>query len=100
MRPATIGVVEGESTLDSGAYDDDVLSVRARRLDDGAEVQERRDEDALATLRRGHDRTRAVRRREDERRAGGLDVLTRRVAEIEAGDPDRVALAPEDALSE
>ena len=48
--------------------------------------------------RRGDDCTRSVRGREDQRLARGLEVLARRVSEIEARDPHRVPLTAQHAL--
>ena len=48
----------------------------------------------------GDDGTRSVRRREDERVRDGLEVLARRVPEVEAGNAYGVALAAEHALAE
>ena len=50
---------------------------------------------ALAALGRRDDRARAVRRRHRERRRARLEVLARRVAEVEPVDPDAETLTAE-----
>ena len=51
----------------------------------------------LAASRGRHDRARPVRRRQDEAAVPGLEVLARRVAEIESRNEDVLPLAAEDA---
>ena len=85
--PRHVGVVQREGALHPGAEDGDVVPVRGRVGDHGVEVEERGDDDALAALRRGDDRARPVRRRHRQHRRARLEVLARRVAEVEAVDP-------------
>ena len=100
MRPATNVSSRFIVALHARTDDDGVLAGGTNSLDHGGEVQERRDEDALAALGRGDDGARPVRRREDERRPDGLEVLARRVPEVEPGNADGVPLAAEHALAE
>ena len=63
-----VAVVERERALDAGAEDRDIVPVRARRLDDRVEVEQRGDQHALAPLGCGDDRARPVRRGHGQRR--------------------------------
>ena len=95
-----VAVVEGERALDARAEDRDVVTVRTRRPDDRIEVQKRGDQHPLAALGGRDDRARAVRRGHGERRRAHGQVLARRVAEVEALDPNAEPLAAEgDATS-
>ncbi len=100
IRPATNASSSASAPWTPAQTTTHVVFGVARRRHDGREIQKRRDVDALAVQCGGHDGPSAVRGREDERRAGGLDVLARRVSEIEARDANRVALAAENALAE
>ena len=93
-------VVERKRPLDAGTHDDDVLARRARCLDHGREVQQRRDEDPLAARRCGDHSACSIGGREDQRLTERLDVLPRRVPEVEPGNANRVTLAAENALAE
>ena len=90
-----VAVVERERALDPRAEDRDVVPVRTRRLGHRGEIEERRDQDALAALGSGDDRPRAVRRGHGEDRRAHRQVLAGRVAEVEPVDQHAEALAAE-----
>ena len=93
--PGDVGVVERERALDACAEDRDVVPVAPRDLGHRGEIEQRGDVDPLAALGRRDDRAGAVRRRHRERRRARLEVLPRRVPEVEPVDPDAEALAAE-----
>ena len=95
-----VRVVERERPLNAGAHDDDVLAGFARGIHHSRQVQERRDEHALAANCGRDDSARPIRRREDQRFACRHEVLARRVPEVESGDANGLALASEDSLAE
>ena len=98
--PGDVDVVKGECSLDTGADDQRVLTGILGGADDRRQVQKRRDEHSLAALCGRDHCARPVRRREDERRTCRLEVLQRRVAEVESRNANRLALTPENAFAE
>ena len=70
-----VAVIEGERPFHAGAEDGDVVAVRAGRVGDRRQVEQRRDQHTLAALGGCHDRPRPVRRRHRERRRARLEVL-------------------------
>ena len=96
-----VRVVEGELALEARADDKHVLPTLSRRGRDGVEIEQAPEQDLVGPRRRLEDRARPVRRREDDRGGARLaQELSRRGADVEALDPDRVPLAAEQALSE
>ncbi len=95
-----VGVVEREPALEAGAEDRDVDPPRARLRGDGAQIEERAEQDLLAALRRGEDRAGPVRGREDQRVGARLEELPRRRPDVEAVDPCRVPLPADDRALE
>ena len=101
MRPAT-NASSSASVPCTPAHTTTTSSPASRAASTTAdEVQERRDEHALAALRRRR-RRRASRSssRGSSVSADRLEVLARRVPEVESGDANGVPLAAEDALAE
>ena len=94
-----VGVVERERALDAGADDDRVVPARA---------SPRRRRPGSGATPRGRARTAPRRRRRPACRSSStgrastrrLEVLARRVPEVEAGDAHGVPLASEDAVAE
>jgi membrane associated rhomboid family serine protease len=98
--PGDERIVEGKRALHACTDEYCVLPRPAYGIDDGRDVHERRDEDALASRGRGDDRLRPVRGRQDEGLAEWFAVLAGGVSEVEPWDEDVRALASEHAVAE
>ena len=96
-----VGVVEREVPCTPAHTTTTSSPCLARGVDDGREVEERRDEHALAALRpRPRPRASRSSSRGSSVSPARLEVLARRVPEVEARDAHGVPLAAEDALAE